>query len=278
MDQSNQSPFAAPSQPQYTYTGPAQVDYRDQQIHYERKKRHWQRWVFYGIISVLFLSMTAYVVYIYSENTKLVNAITESNNNLKLTSQNLTDSEKQSLERQRKVAELEKSIADSQLILDQKTTDLQKATDEKTQLLSKYNDFKVKLGSADANIYSFLINYSTGVSAKDLTKIPLADYNFGGTDTDGDGLSNAIETALGTDINKKDTDGDKFEDKAEVLNGYNPLGKDKWPIDATFTARSKGLILIQIEQNNEAWYVNPKDGKRYFLGSPAEVLKAMEKL
>ena len=27
----------------------------------------------------------------------------------------------------------------------------------------------------------------------------------------------------------------------------------------------KGRILLQVEKNGEAWYVNPKDGKRYYL-------------
>lgn len=278
MDPLNESPLMAPPQPDYTYTGPQEIDYKDRQIHYERKKRHWQRWVFYAIISVLFLSMIAYIVYVYNQNTQLVNDITAANENLKITTQNLTDSEKQSLEKQKQVDDLKKSLADSQTTLDQKTADLQKSTEEKTQLLSKYNDFKVKLGSADANIYSFLVNYSVGVTAQNLAKIPLADYNLGGTDTDSDGLSDAIELALGTDINKADTDGDGFGDKAEVLGGYNPLGSGKLPIDKTFVDLNKGLILIQIEQNKEAWYVNPKDGKRYFLGSPADVLAAIEKL
>ena len=277
MDDMSQAPPMAPA-PAYTYTGPSQFDYKDRQIHYEIKKRHWQRWVFYGLILVLFLGMTVYIVKVYSDNLKLVNDILAVNQNLKITVANLTESEKKLVERQRQIGELEKSIADNQAILDQKTDDLKKATDEQTQLINKYQNFKVKLGSADANIYSFLINFSTGVSAEDVAKIPLAEYNFGGEDTDKDGLSNAIESALGTDTSKKDSDGDSFEDKAEILAGYNPLGKGKLPIDQTFIALNKGLILIQVEQNKEAWYVSPKDGQRYFLGSPADVLTEIEKL
>ncbi|MDO8668909.1 MAG: hypothetical protein Q7K65_01270 [Candidatus Buchananbacteria bacterium] len=278
MDPSNPSPFTSPPQPDFNSTELSSMDYKDRQIHYEIKKRHWQRWVFYIILSVVFLSMTAYVVFVYNENVKLVNNITAANQSLKITTQSLSDSEKQSIERQRQISELEKSLADNQVVLDQKTADLQKATAEQTQLINKYQNFKVKLGSADANIYSFLINFSTGVSAADISKVPLAEYNFGGEDTDEDGLSNAIETALGTDINKKDTDGDTFSDKAEILSRYNPLGTGKLPINPVFSDLNKGLILIQVEQNKAAWYINPKDGKRYFLGSPAEVLQEIEKL
>lgn len=44
-------------------------------------------------------------------------------------------------------------------------------------------------------------------------------------DTDGDGLEDAREAAIGTDPNNPDTDGDGFQDGEEVKNGYSPLGK-----------------------------------------------------
>jgi len=134
------------------------------------------------------------------------------------------------------------------------------------------------LGSSDANIYSFLINYGVGVTADNLIKIPLADYNLGGLDTDGDGLSDTIEVAIGTDASKSDSDGDGFSDRDELLAGYNALGEGKLPVDAAFVDLNRGSILIQVEQNQGAWYINPKDGKRYFLGNPAKALQAIEKL
>ncbi len=46
-------------------------------------------------------------------------------------------------------------------------------------------------------------------------------------DTDGDGLFDAIEIEIGTDINKADTDGDSLNDYIEVaILGYNALLKD----------------------------------------------------
>jgi hypothetical protein len=73
-----------------------------------------------------------------------------------------------------------------------------------------------------------------------------------GPDADGDGLSDSVETALGTDSHsadtdgdglsdgdevnvyhtdplKSDTDGDGYADGAEVQNGYNPNGSGKLP-------------------------------------------------
>lgn len=43
-------------------------------------------------------------------------------------------------------------------------------------------------------------------------------------DSDSDGLTNLQEAQLGTDPNNPDTDGDGFNDGAEVKAGYNPLG------------------------------------------------------
>lgn len=39
-----------------------------------------------------------------------------------------------------------------------------------------------------------------------------------------------------------------------------------------------GRILLQVEKNGEAWYVNPKDKKRYLLGKPADALALMRDL
>lgn len=40
----------------------------------------------------------------------------------------------------------------------------------------------------------------------------------------------------------------------------------------------KGRILLQVEQNGEAWYVNPVDSKRYYLGRPADAFDIMRNL
>lgn len=44
------------------------------------------------------------------------------------------------------------------------------------------------------------------------------------------------------------------------------------------TNRLKGRILLQIESNGEAWYVNPKNLKRYYLGRPADAFRIMREL
>jgi len=42
--------------------------------------------------------------------------------------------------------------------------------------------------------------------------------------------------------------------------------------------RLKGRILLQVEKNGEAYYVYPKDSKRYYLGRPADAFSVMRKL
>ncbi len=44
------------------------------------------------------------------------------------------------------------------------------------------------------------------------------------------------------------------------------------------TNKLSGRILLQVEQNGEAWYVNPDNQKRYFLGRPADAFALMREL
>lgn len=46
----------------------------------------------------------------------------------------------------------------------------------------------------------------------------------------------------------------------------------------TVSERLKGRILLQVESHGEAWYVNPVDLKRYYLGRPADAFRIMREL
>lgn len=42
--------------------------------------------------------------------------------------------------------------------------------------------------------------------------------------------------------------------------------------------RLSGRILLQVESKGEAWYINPVDQRRYYLGRPEDVLRVMSEL
>jgi len=42
-------------------------------------------------------------------------------------------------------------------------------------------------------------------------------------------------------------------------------------------ARLKGRILLQVQDKGQAWYVNPTDGQRYYLGRPQDAFNLMRK-
>ncbi|MFH1522779.1 MAG: hypothetical protein ABIE43_03085 [Patescibacteria group bacterium] len=47
---------------------------------------------------------------------------------------------------------------------------------------------------------------------------------------------------------------------------------------ADLASRLKGKILLQVESSGEAWYINPENEKRYYLGRPADAFQIMRKL
>lgn len=47
---------------------------------------------------------------------------------------------------------------------------------------------------------------------------------------------------------------------------------------ATLASQLSGRILLQVESRGEAWYVNPNDYKRYFLGKPDDAFSLMRTL
>ncbi|MFA5318043.1 MAG: hypothetical protein WC323_01010, partial [Patescibacteria group bacterium] len=46
-------------------------------------------------------------------------------------------------------------------------------------------------------------------------------------------------------------------------------------IDDNLTKRLSGRIVIQAEEKGEAWYINPADQKRYYLGRPEDAFSIM---
>lgn len=139
------------------------------------------------------------------------------------------------------------------------------------------DETRYSLGKPD-DAFSLMRKLGVGITNANLKMIQIADINLQGKDVDNDGLSDLIEDSLGTNKNKADSDGDGFNDKTEVLGAYNPNGIGKIFIDTAFASKQGGKILLQVEQKGEAWYVNPNDNKRYFLGKPNDAFSVMRKL
>lgn len=247
------------------------------QLGQEIKMRRWQRWFFYGVFIVLFLGALGFALKVYADNTALLKASTDLKNSLTQVQTDLSGKDSQLQQTQGQLSQLQTDLAQKQSQLDQKIIEAQSISAQKESIMKDYDKIKAVLSAVNANTFNMIMQMGVPVNFGDLAKIQVADYNLNsGNDTDGDGLSDLAEEAMGTDKNKKDTDGDGYDDKAEILNGYDPLSKIKYPLDIRYANSQKGKIFISVKGNNEAWYVSPKDGKRYFMGRPMDAVKALE--
>ncbi|MFA5644708.1 MAG: FISUMP domain-containing protein [Patescibacteria group bacterium] len=130
-----------------------------------------------------------------------------------------------------------------------------------------------------SNAFAIMRERGIGITNLDLAKIPISlDFPWTDLDTDGDGLPDNLEVAIGTDSFNVDTDGDSYNDKTELDNSFNPLGSGRLDLDLDFSKKHSGKIFLQVERNGEAWYINPLDNKRYFLGSPLNAFNIMRQL
>lgn len=245
------------------------------QVTQEVKIRRYQRWVMYAIVMAVFLGMLAYSIKVYADNSAYLEKITASQQELDEARTQLQQKDTQLEQRRQQLAQLE----NVQTELQRATDEYKRQVEQSSAALRKYEAIKADLSPSQVSLFASLVELGVGISASDLARIPTADYNLdSGLDSDGDGLSDQVEAALGTDPNQADTDNDGYSDKEEIMNGYSPVGEGRLPIDQNFVNRHLGDILIQVEQNGEAWYLNPQDGKKYFLGQPASLIEALEKL
>lgn len=112
-----------------------------------------------------------------------------------------------------------------------------------------------------ADAFAVMQEQGIGISNADLLKIPVADIK-------------ALERTF-KDI---DSDGDGHDDYTELVNNFNPYGSGSLNYDLSLSQKSSGKIFLQVEANGEAWYINPLDLKRYFLGRPADAFEIMRTL
>ena len=157
---------------------------------------------------------------------------------------------------------------------------LLKVEDEGRAYYVHYNNKRMYYLGTPAEAFEIMRNQGVGITNDNIFKIGVEITELSGSDEDGDGLSDLFEDAIGTEKSNKDTDGDGFDDKTEVVNGYNPIDGSggKLSSDSAFSEKQKGKIFLQVERNGEAWYINPKDAKKYFLGRPADAFGVMRSL
>lgn len=193
------------------------------------------------------------------------------------------------LKLQRRISELERQVID----LEKRLTQIDNAFAERyrgTMFLDvenygrlwyvdpeSRNRYYFENGESALSIGSKL---ATGITYEDIQKIPIGVpeelYNL--ADSDGDGLPDRLESALGSDPNNSDTDGDGYSDKQEIANGYNPANNQKYAYDNNLVNRLEGKMLLQVSGPNshgEIWYIH--DGKRWYGGtqdSMYEIMKA----
>lgn len=99
----------------------------------------------------------------------------------------------------------------------------------------------------------------------DLGKIKAGILKPMGLDTDHDGLSDDMEEALNTDRYNFNTDGDRWSDYTEVMNGYDPNGSGRQGLNSSYADAQSGRVLVQDANKGYMWYINPADHRKYFL-------------
>lgn len=105
---------------------------------------------------------------------------------------------------------------------------------------------------------------------KELQTLWLANKTLQGKDVDRDGLPDSIEGYLGTNPKKKDSDGDAFDDRLELINGYDPLSKKK------LLNKYQGLEGKIYKQGTMYWYVDLYGSYRYPLINSSDIVRLAE--
>ncbi|MFC1788244.1 hypothetical protein ACFLZY_03440 [Patescibacteria group bacterium] len=125
------------------------------------------------------------------------------------------------------------------------------------------------LGTSNANLALIPIGYDQ--TSGDFIGLTQAEA----IDQDQDSLPDIYEEMIGTNPSNPDTDGDGYLDGVELRNDYNPQGSGQLIYNQTLINRLSGRILLQVEGAGQAWYLNPDDQHRYYLGRPHQAFSLM---
>lgn len=211
-----------------------------EQIGKEIRFRRWQRWIFYIIFIFLFLGAVAFAVYIYSQNTALLNTsiglkttLTQAQEDLLASQSNLAAKNSQLEQVQTQVSRLQQDVAAKQAQIDQKLQEVQAINANSQSLASQQaSQLSGLLAIIEPQLFQNMQTVGTGIALKDLLRIP--------------------------------------------VGGYDPWSSASKTIDTRFAASQNGKILILVPGGQNAWYV--KDGKRYYIGRPSEAVKLLQSI
>ena len=94
--------------------------------------------------------------------------------------------------------------------------------------LPKYTDgmslYEIYESSYNPKSPSIYLKYVSGINTASDKVTSQEAFAVSKIDSDKDGVSDSLEDYIGTDKNKKDTDGDGYTDYQEIISGTNPLG------------------------------------------------------
>lgn len=115
----------------------------------------------------------------------------------------------------------------------------------------------------------------TGANSETLKRVGTGYGRLNGYDSDKDGLPDDFESLIGTNIGTFNTDGDRYSDKIEIDNNYNPNKGDGKKM--LMSNNLKGRIFLQVDRKGEAWYMNPLDEKKYLLKTQDDMSNLINK-
>lgn len=134
------------------------------------------------------------------------------------------------------------------------------STNKKASIIDTNTEIKSKLGSTTFSVET----YDEWAKSKGLNKT----NNGLDNDPDKDDLLNYLEYVYGTDPLNADTDGDKFTDKQEIANGYDPdaPGDAKPVVEITISKINVTVPMVWSQsEDDDAMLKDLENGVNHYL-------------
>lgn len=244
--------------------------------------RRYQRWFFYGLLVVVFLSGLGLLLKTYADNTSLIANNEALSTQVKERDRSLEEIRTQLAEKNQAAEASSSSVEEVNRKLNANLKSLEEALSKNKDLeteLSKQGaaveEKAISLERAKANTLNLVLKIGKLLPNNEIAKIKMSNIGFHGLDTDKDGLPDDVEKSFGTDMLKADTDNDNYGDWEEISGGFNPLGAGNLTIDVKLAQKYEGQIILNRQGDiYYGWYVSG-DRQRYYLGSSQDKFEAL---